>query len=993
MADYSVLNHLDGVSVSELRNFLQQLKTAPNYGSGDRVEGQMWYFVGDGKLYFRDSSAVVGVPKLSANESVTGVWNWVPTSGTVPFTVDAAKNSVVTNLNADMVDGYHATTALTVSTVAARDASNQIMVATTPTDDNHAASKSYVDSTAQGLTPKEACRGASTANFAGTYVGSPTFTLTKASNGSINAEAGVDGITYIAADRILLKDQTDAAENGIYDVTTVGDGSNPWVLTRASDSDTDAEVDDGTYVSVEEGTANSGTGWFQSTVNPVLDTDDLVYLKLFSPVVVVAGAGMTKSGNTLNVITAAAARIVVNADDIDLATTAVTPAAYGTASQVGSFTVDAYGRLTAASNVAISIAASAVTSGTLAIARGGTNTTTIAAAGALPYSDGSAFAWGSVGTSGQFLRSGGSGVYSWFNLFSTANTWSNHQSLGPYGAGAGQTSEIRFLELAASGTNYVGFKSPDTLAGNQIWVLPTADGSPNHYLKTNGSGTLSFNQIAYSELSGTPTVSGSTNYLAKFTAATTIGDSAITEDGTTIASALRLDIDGRCSFGTNNSSNDDYQIRLDYNLTQATQSDTCLFVNPTITVATTSSAAGDTCIYGRLNCNAAGTHSGKHRVISSRYNLDAGDPADVVHFSTWIVDTALGTTITNLFHFQCDTFTINGSITNQYVIYAPDLTQATNNWFLYSLGSGVKSYHAGNFHIGSTSGSSLLNVGSSAQLTVGSTGNLTTSGDIETTGDYKIAVAAGILYCTGSGTAIQSVSGTADRVVRWATNTTIGASSKIWDDGTSVSIGATPNGSALFQVQGGPVVMDNNQALEMRVLAGTRQEVLKLNASDVLILNNKTGGTIQFADGGTVNMQILGDGNVAIGNITPTGYLHIKSGTGAASTGQLKFTSGTILSSPELGVLEFNGDLYFTRTGPNRAKVSLVKTATIGDGLATAIDVTHNLGTNDIQVEVYRNSSPYDTVLCSVERKNTNEVTLRFASAPTSNQYNVVITG
>lgn len=66
-------------------------------------------------------------------------------------------------------------------------------------------------------------------------------------------------------------------------------------------------------------------------------------------------------------------------------------------------------------------------------------------------------------------------------------------TLNPFGAAAGNTGEIRFLELAAGGTSYVGFKAPDALAGNVIWTLPSADASVSGYaLTSNASGVLSW---------------------------------------------------------------------------------------------------------------------------------------------------------------------------------------------------------------------------------------------------------------------------------------------------------------------------------------------------------------------------------------------------------------------------------------------------------------------------------------------------------------------
>ena len=64
--------------------------------------------------------------------------------------------------------------------------------------------------------------------------------------------------------------------------------------------------------------------------------------------------------------------------------------------------------------------------------------------------------------------------------------------VGPYGSSAGNTGEGRFLELLANGTNYTGFKSPDLLAGNVIYTLPSADGTSGQVLTTDGAGTLSW---------------------------------------------------------------------------------------------------------------------------------------------------------------------------------------------------------------------------------------------------------------------------------------------------------------------------------------------------------------------------------------------------------------------------------------------------------------------------------------------------------------------
>lgn len=67
--------------------------------------------------------------------------------------------------------------------------------------------------------------------------------------------------------------------------------------------------------------------------------------------------------------------------------------------------------------------------------------------------------------------------------------------------------------------------------------------------------------------------------------------------------------------------------------------------------------------------------------------------------------------------------------------------------------------------------------------------------------------------------------------------------------------------------------------------------------------------------------------------------------------------------------------------------------ANVGDGSSTSIAITHSFGTRDVHVEVYTNASPWDTVICDVERTDANNVTLKFATAPASGAYRVVVVG
>jgi phage-related tail fiber protein len=99
------------------------------------------------------------------------------------------------------------------------------------------------------------------------------------------------------------------------------------------------------FTFVAEGTANADSGWVLTTNDTItLDTTALAFAQFSGVGQITAGAGLTKTGNAIDVVTASSGRIVVNADSIDLATTGVSASTYK------SVTVDVYGRVTAGTN-------------------------------------------------------------------------------------------------------------------------------------------------------------------------------------------------------------------------------------------------------------------------------------------------------------------------------------------------------------------------------------------------------------------------------------------------------------------------------------------------------------------------------------------------------------------------------------------------------------------------------------------------------------------
>lgn len=157
---------------------------------------------------------------------------------------------------------------------------SRIVNVTDPTGAQDAATKAYVDAVKVGLDFKDSVRVATTGN------------ITIASD--LNVGDTIDGITLANGDRVLVKDQSTASQNGIYTA-----GASP---ARATDADADAEVTAGLFVFVEEGTANSDNGYVLTTDGTItVDSTGLTFTQFSGAGQIVAGDAISKSGNTLNV--------------------------------------------------------------------------------------------------------------------------------------------------------------------------------------------------------------------------------------------------------------------------------------------------------------------------------------------------------------------------------------------------------------------------------------------------------------------------------------------------------------------------------------------------------------------------------------------------------------------------------------------------------------------------------------------------------------------
>ena len=169
--------------------------------------------------------------------------------------------------------------------------------------------KAYVDSVTSGLSVKTPVKVATTGNLTATY-NNGAGTLT----GTTNFALSVDGVTVSVNDRILVKDQSTAAQNGFYKVTATGSGSAAFVLTRTPDADAASELVAGAFAFVEEGTANADNGYVLSTDGAVtLGTTAINFEQFSGAGQISAGDGLSKTGNSLS-LNVDDSSIEINAD-------------------------------------------------------------------------------------------------------------------------------------------------------------------------------------------------------------------------------------------------------------------------------------------------------------------------------------------------------------------------------------------------------------------------------------------------------------------------------------------------------------------------------------------------------------------------------------------------------------------------------------------------------------------------------------------------------
>lgn len=316
-----------------------------------------------------NGSSAVTIAAVSGTTSTAGIVQLTDSTSSTSTTTAATPNSVKTAY--DLANAAVPKSGGTMTGL--------LTLSGDPTSALHAATKQYVDNVASGVNAHDAVRTIFTTTIAGTYTAGSTTanppgdggtglgaTITFTATGATTNDTSV---TLALNDRVLVTNGVTAASgtssitNGIYYVSTAGTTGVATVLTRALDYDNSVfgDIAAGDLVYVSAGTAYAGTQWIQTTVGTAtsgtlkcvkIGTDGISFTQFSGASTTTAGAGLVANGNAFDVGTASSARIVVNADNIDLATTAVSANSYGSSTAIPTFTVDAYGRLTAASSVA-----------------------------------------------------------------------------------------------------------------------------------------------------------------------------------------------------------------------------------------------------------------------------------------------------------------------------------------------------------------------------------------------------------------------------------------------------------------------------------------------------------------------------------------------------------------------------------------------------------------------------------------------------------------
>lgn len=397
-----------------------------------------------------------------------------------------------------------------------------------PTSGTDIVNKAYADSIASGINFHQAVRLATVAAL-------PAYTYNNGSSGvgatitaNANGALSIDGVAVVAGNRVLIKNEVGAAQayNGVYVVTQTGSGSTPFILTRATDFDSAGsgvdQIDAGDFFLVTAGATLSNTSWVQQTPLPItVGTTPIIFSQFGAPVLYTAGTGLTLAGTVFSITN-----------------TGVSANTYGSASSVPVIAVNAQGQITSASSTSISIAASQITSGAVAVGTGGTGLTATPTNGQLLIGNGAGYSLSTLTAGTGVSVTNGSGSV-------TVTNTAPDQIVSLTGAGSTVVTGTypNFTITSTAGTGTV-----TSVAASGGTTGLTFSGSP-----ITTSGTLTLGGTLAVANGGTGATSLSSGFLLRGNGTSPVSASVIFDNGTNVgigtsSPATLLDVNGVTTF-------------------------------------------------------------------------------------------------------------------------------------------------------------------------------------------------------------------------------------------------------------------------------------------------------------------------------------------------------------------------------------------------------------------------------------------------------------